>query len=64
MVTPMNFADIMALEAEGEDRWLGRGPRYPWGGLFGGQILSQSLRAALAKAFANSRKPLAILAAN
>jgi len=46
MVTPMNFADIMALEAEGEDRWLGRGPRYPWGGLFGGQILSQSLRAA------------------
>ena len=34
------------LEAHGPDTYVGRGPRYPWGGLYGGQIVAQALRAA------------------
>ncbi len=37
---------MMALEPHGTDVWVGAGPRYPWGGLYGGQIVAQSLRAA------------------
>ena len=36
----------MALEPHGPDTFVGVGPRYPWGGLYGGQIVAQSLRAA------------------
>jgi acyl-CoA thioesterase-2 len=36
----------MALEPHGTDVWVGAGPRYPWGGLYGGQIVAQGLRAA------------------
>ena len=36
---------MMALEPHGTDVWVGAGPRYPWGGLYGGQIVGQSLRA-------------------
>jgi acyl-CoA thioesterase-2 len=39
---------MMTLDARGPDSFLGRGPRYPWGGLFGGQIVAQSLAAAAA----------------
>jgi acyl-CoA thioesterase-2 len=34
------------LEAHGPDTFVGIGPRYPWGGLYGGQIVAQALCAA------------------
>ena len=37
---------MMRLEPHGPDVHVGRGPRYPWGGLYGGQIVAQALRAA------------------
>jgi acyl-CoA thioesterase-2 len=37
---------MMAVEPHGPDTFVGIGPRYPWGGLYGGQIVAQSLRAA------------------
>lgn len=37
---------MMKLEQHGIDTWVGAGPRYPWGGLYGGQIVAQALRAA------------------
>jgi acyl-CoA thioesterase II len=36
----------MALAAHGPDTYVGSGPSYPWGGLYGGQIVAQALRAA------------------
>ena len=43
---PVEFSTMMALEAHGADTFVGVGPRYPWGGLYGGQIVAQALRAA------------------
>src|SRR5690606_34942133 len=43
---PVDFDTMMALEPHGTDVWVGAGPRYPWGGLYGGQIVAQGLRAA------------------
>jgi len=40
------FDEMMALEQHGPDTYVGVGPSYPWGGLYGGQIVAQSLRAA------------------
>lgn len=37
---------MMALEQHGPDTFVGAGPSYPWGGLYGGQIVAQGLRAA------------------
>jgi len=37
---------MMDLEPRGIDAWVGVGPRYPWGGLYGGQIVAQALKAA------------------
>lgn len=37
---------MFSLEAHGPDTFVGSGPRYPWGGLYGGQIVAQALRAA------------------
>jgi acyl-CoA thioesterase-2 len=37
---------MFALEPHGPDTFVGQGPRYPWGGLYGGQIVAQALRAA------------------
>jgi acyl-CoA thioesterase-2 len=37
---------MMTLESHGPDTYVGIGPRYPWGGLYGGQIVAQALRAA------------------
>lgn len=34
------------LEQHGPDTFVGEGPRYPWGGLYGGQVVAQALRAA------------------
>lgn len=42
----VDFATMMSLEPHGPDTFVGVGPRYPWGGLYGGQIVAQSLRAA------------------
>jgi acyl-CoA thioesterase-2 len=42
----MDFRDMMALEPHGADTFVGVGPEYPWGGLFGGQIVAQALMAA------------------
>ncbi|MSO86864.1 MAG: acyl-CoA thioesterase II [Acidimicrobiia bacterium] len=39
---------MMELEPQGGDVFLARGPQYPWGGLYGGQIIAQGLRAAAA----------------
>jgi acyl-CoA thioesterase-2 len=44
----VKFIDMMALHERAPDSLVGRGPRYPWGGLYGGQIVAQSLRAAAA----------------
>jgi acyl-CoA thioesterase II len=44
----MRFTDIMRLESHGPDTFVASGPRYPWGGLYGGQIVAQALRAAAA----------------
>jgi acyl-CoA thioesterase-2 len=42
----MRFTAMMTLDRRGPDSLIGTGPRYPWGGLFGGQIVAQSLVAA------------------
>jgi len=42
----MDFRAMMALEPHGPDTFVASGPRYPWGGLYGGQIVAQALRAA------------------
>lgn len=34
------------LQRHGADTYVGEGPEYPWGGLYGGQIVAQALRAA------------------
>ena len=44
----MSEIALFDLEPHGPDTFVGIGPRYPWGGLFGGQIVAQSLRAAAA----------------
>jgi acyl-CoA thioesterase-2 len=44
----MNFKEMMHLDRRGPDSYVGEGPSYPWGGLFGGQIVAQSLVAAAA----------------
>lgn len=43
---PVTFRDMMTLEPHGPDTFVGTGPQYPWGGLYGGQIVAQALRAA------------------
>jgi len=45
---PMELADILTLSSHGPDTFVGSGPRYPWGGLYGGQIVAQALEAAAA----------------
>jgi len=42
----VDFRTMMALEPHGPDTFVATGPRYPWGGLYGGQIIAQALRAA------------------
>ncbi|MET0387467.1 MAG: acyl-CoA thioesterase domain-containing protein [Polyangiales bacterium] len=42
----MKLGDLLKLEPHGPDTWVGAGPSYPWGGLYGGQIVAQALRAA------------------
>ena len=40
------MTDLLELEPHGPDTWVGTGPSYPWGGLYGGQIVAQALMAA------------------
>ena len=42
----MLLTELLALEPHGPDTWVGEGPSYPWGGLYGGQIVAQALMAA------------------
>jgi acyl-CoA thioesterase-2 len=42
----IDFRAMMALEPHGPDTFVATGPQYPWGGLYGGQIIAQALRAA------------------
>jgi acyl-CoA thioesterase-2 len=42
----VNLQRLLTLEPHGADVYVGTGPRYPWGGLYGGQIVAQALRAA------------------
>ena len=37
---------MFELQPHGGDTYVGEGPKYPWGGLYGGQIVAQALRAA------------------
>ena len=37
---------MFELTPHGPDTFVGTGPQYPWGGLYGGQIVAQALRAA------------------
>lgn len=37
---------MFELASHGPDTYVGTGPQYPWGGLYGGQIVAQALRAA------------------
>jgi len=37
---------MFELSPHGTDVFVGTGPQYPWGGLYGGQIVAQALRAA------------------
>lgn len=41
-----DFVAMMTLHPHGPDTFVGSGPQYPWGGLYGGQIVAQGLRAA------------------
>lgn len=42
----MDLGTILDLADHGPDVYVGIGPQYPWGGLYGGQIVAQALRAA------------------
>ncbi len=42
----MDLSTLFDLAPHGPDTFVGIGPQYPWGGLFGGQIVAQALRAA------------------
>ncbi|MCU1389038.1 MAG: tesB, partial [Ilumatobacteraceae bacterium] len=44
----MDAHDLLRLADHGPDTYVGSGPQYPWGGLYGGQIVAQALRAAVA----------------
>ncbi len=46
-IDSVSFAQLMDLDHHGPDTFVGIAPQYPWGRLFGGQVLAQALRAAL-----------------
>jgi acyl-CoA thioesterase II len=47
-VNVMDLGTLFDLEPHGPDTFVGSGPTYPWGGLYGGQIVAQALLAASA----------------
>ncbi|NNE95585.1 MAG: acyl-CoA thioesterase II [Acidimicrobiales bacterium] len=46
-VDEVTFDQILHLEHHGPDTYVGIAPKYPWGRIFGGQVIAQALRAAL-----------------
>lgn len=44
----LDLRSILTLADHGPDTFVGKGPHYPWGGLYGGQIVAQALTAAAA----------------
>ena len=40
------FNELMSLEPHGPDVYVGTSPHYPWGRVYGGQVVAQALRAA------------------
>jgi acyl-CoA thioesterase-2 len=54
----MDLRTLFDLESHGSDTYVGTGPRYPWGGLYGGQIVAQALRAAAATVGSSVDAPL------
>ena len=55
----MKLTEILDLVVHGADTFVGTGPRYPWGGLYGGQIVAQALQAATETVEPRLRGPLA-----
>ena len=45
-MSPMLLSEMLELSDHGPDVFVGAGPQYPWGGLYGGQIVTQALWAA------------------
>lgn len=45
-ISDVSFVELMNLDHHGPDTYIGLAPRYPWGRLFGGQVVAQALRAA------------------
>ncbi len=43
-----SLAELLTLETHGPDTFVGVGPAYPWGRVYGGQVIAQGLRAAAA----------------
>jgi acyl-CoA thioesterase II len=46
--TPTNFIELMTLDRVAADFFVGHTPAYPWGRVYGGQVVAQALRAAAA----------------
>ncbi len=47
LVDDVTFEQILDLEQHGPDTYVGIAPEYPWGRIFGGQVIAQALRAAM-----------------
>lgn len=45
---PRDFVELMTLDRVADGFFLGHTPDYPWGRVFGGQVVAQALRAAAA----------------
>lgn len=45
-ISDVSAAELFDLEPHGPDTYVGLAPVYPWGRLFGGQVVAQALRAA------------------
>ena len=41
-----DFESLMKLEPHGPDVYVGLSPKYPWGRVYGGQVVAQALLAA------------------
>ncbi len=44
---PTDFETLIALQQHGPDTWVGLSAAYPWGRIYGGQVVAQALWAAL-----------------
>lgn len=45
-IDDVTFEELVAMEPQGPDTFVAIAPEYPWGRLFGGQVVAQALRAA------------------